>query len=218
MDLTLQTTTLPMDDVIQLSTRIAQALRKVKGIQSVFRIRPEDCQEILTLEEEAEKRSLIGLGKVVNSGVRKVLQFDSVFVALTNMEFKWGHCSSLILKKGDQLVGEDVYDEALLAKLSEASNIWFMHKNFVIYKDLVSFPQDIMKKICHFELPGMSVDWLSEDTENGLCFDTWCANPSTFCDVHLKENYFGGTKEQGAGTILIGVNTITETRKEENHE
>ena len=207
----------------QLNMQIQEALLKVKGILCVCPIRLADNSEILRLEDEAEKRSLMGMGKVINSGVRKALQFESIYVALTSKDFNWGHCSSLILKKGDKLVGEDLYDEAVLAKLAKSPNAWFLHKNFVIYKDLISFPKDIMQKVCHFEIPGVQVDWLPRDTKNGIRFDVWHASPSTYCDVHLKENYFedflkekcfDGVKEQGFGTILVGVNSIPENIEE----
>lgn len=200
----------------QLNTLIQKTLLKIKGIRCVCPIRSADHSEILRLEDEAEKRSLMGMGKVINSGVRKALQFDSTYVALTSKEFNWGHCSSLILMKGDQLVGEDIYDEVVLEELSKSPNAWFLHKNFVVYKDRVSFPKDIMQKICHFEIPGMSVDWLSKESKKGIRFDVWYSNPSTFCDAHLKENYFDGIKEHGLGTILIGVNTTSDIGKEED--
>jgi hypothetical protein len=207
----------------QLNIKIQQALTKIKGILSVCSVRSADHSEILRLEDEAEKRSLMGMGKVINSGVRTALQFDSIYVALTSKEFNWGHCSSLILKKGDKLVGEDLYDEEVLAKLAKSPNAWFLHKNFVIYKDLISFPKDIMQKVCHFEIPGVQVDWLPNDTKKGIRFDVWHASPSPFCDVYLKESYFedylkdkcfDSPKEQGFGTILIGVNSISETIEE----
>ncbi len=180
-------------------------MKKVKGIQDFCEIHFEDRQKILELEEEAEKRSLMGLGKVINSGVREILQYQSIYLALTNMQFPWGHCATLVLKKGGRLVGEEIYDEAVIAKLKDNKNVWFMHRNFVIYKDLVSFPKDIMQKICHFEIPSLPADWLSKDSESGVCFDIRYGNPSTFCDVYLKKQYFGGTEEKGLGTILIGV-------------
>jgi hypothetical protein len=39
--------------------------------------------------------------------------------------------------------------------------------------------------------------------------------PSTYCDVHLKELCFDSTEEQGLGTILIGINFISDREKEE---
>jgi hypothetical protein len=207
----------------KLDSHIEQTLAKVKGLLRICSIRTEDRQEILHLEDEAEKRSLMGMGKVSNIGVKKALQFDSLYLGLTSLEFNWGQCSSLVLMKGDQLVGEDIYDEETIAKLSTSPNAWFLHKNFVIYKDLISFPKDIMQKICHFEIPGTTVDWIPDDTENGVRFEIWYGYPSTFCDVYLKEHYFeeylkesyfDGSNEKGLGTIVIGVNSISDTGKE----
>jgi hypothetical protein len=205
-----------MDDIKQLDTWIKQTLNKVQGIQAVCSILPEDQLRILALEEEAEKRSLMGLGKVINTGVREVLQFDSIYVALTNLQFSWGHCATLILKKGDRIVGEEIYAETAIAELRKNKNVWFMHKNFVIYKDLVSFPKDIMQKICHFEIPGLTADWLTSDKKNGVRFNVRYGNPSTFCDVHLKKVYFDGAAEKGLGTILIGIKQIFTTGEEDN--
>ncbi len=207
-----------MNDAKQLNSRIQQALSKVKGILNFCPIRKEDRDKILVLEQEAEKRSLMGLGKVINAGIREVLLFDSVYVALTTMEYNWGHCSALVLKKGDKLVGESIYDEALIAKLSQAPNVWFMHRNFVIYKDLVSFPKDIMQKICHFEIPGLPGDQLGISTEDETHTEIRYGIPSTFCDIHLKELYFEGKDEQGLGTLLIGVNTITGNKRRKINE
>jgi hypothetical protein len=209
----------------QLDLQVTQNLRNIKGILLSYSIPKNDCREILTLEDESEKKSLMGMGKVINIGVRKVMHFASVYVALTSLEFNWGQCSSLILKKGDQLVGEDIYDEAVLAELAISPNSWFLHKNFVIYKDRISFPKDIEQKNCHFEIPGTSVDWLSDCTKDDIHFNVWYGNPSRFCDAHLKEKYFSdylkekyfnGINEQGLGTILVGVNTIPEIGKEKD--
>ena len=102
------------------------------------------------IEEDAEKHSLMGLGKVTNTGVREVLTCDLVYVALTNREFEWGS-PSLILKKGEEVVGEEIEGEEAIAKMRKKENVWFMLDDFIIYKDRISFPQDIIKKVCHFE-------------------------------------------------------------------
>ncbi len=122
----------------------------------------------------------------------------------------------MVLKKGEKLVGESLYDEDTIAKLSQAPNVWFMHRNFVIYKDLVSFPKDIMQKICHFEIPGLPGDQLDISTEDDIHTEIRYGIPSTYCDIHLKELYFEGRDEQGLGTLLIGVNTISDILKEED--
>ena len=180
-------------------------LRKVKGLQESCPLRQEDYRPILEKEQEAEERSLMGLGKVINTGVREILNSDFVYVALTTMEFDWGCHATLVLKKDQEVVGEEVRDEAVIAELSEKENVWFLHKNFVVYKDKISFPQDIMKKVCYFEIPCLPADFCFLENDKFQCHSILYANPSALCDLYLKEKYFAGLDQKGLGTILVGV-------------
>ncbi len=187
-------------DALMVST-----LKKVKGIDKASPFAFEDRRKIMEIEQDAEKRSLMGLGKVINVGVRDVLNCDLIYVALNNMDFDWGCQPSLVMKKGQELVGEEVRDKKRLAELSNRKDVWFMHQNFVIYKDKVSFPQDLMKKICHFEIPGLQADWCRVDDEAFEGHAIIYANPSTLGDTFLKKQYFDGNNEKGLGTILVGI-------------
>jgi hypothetical protein len=110
-----------------------------------------------------------------------------------------------VLKKGDEVVGAEVRDEELIAKLSKQKNVWFMHKNFVVYKDKMTFPQDIMQKICYFEIPCLPAEWCLVEDDSFQCNSFIYANPCTPSDIYLKEQYFDGTDEKGCGTILVGI-------------
>jgi len=187
-------------DALMVST-----LEKVKGIVKACPFASEDRRKIMDIEEDAEKRSLMGLGQVINVGVREVLKCDPVYVALNNMNFDWGCHATLVLKKGDEVVGAEVRDEELIARLSKQKNVWFMHKNFVVYKDKMSFPQDIMKKICYFEIPCLPAEWCLVEDDSFQCNSIIYANPCTPSDIYLKEQYFNGTDEKGCGTILVAI-------------
>jgi len=191
-------------DRMKADALMIAALKKVRGIVEVSPLLEKDRQEVLGIEEDAEKRSLMGMGKVVNVGVREVLTCDLIYVALTDMEFEWGSCS-LILRKGDEVVGEEVHDEETIARLSKKENVWFMHKNFVIYKDRIAFPQDIMRKLCHFEIPSLPTEWRVLEGSDFSYGSIIYSNPTTPCDIFLKNSYFEGLDERGLGTILIGV-------------
>ncbi len=184
---------------------MVSALKKVKGIVEASPFSSEDHQEIIDIEQDAENRSLMGLGKVANTGMREVLNCDLVYVALNNMDFDWGCHATLVLIKDDEVVGEEVRDEAVIAGLRNKKNVWFMHKNFVVYKDKISFPQDIMKKICHFEIPWLPAEWCTVENDTFQCHSIIYANPCTPSDVFLKDQYFSGLDERGLGTILVGV-------------
>lgn len=176
------------------------------GIVEAFPVSDADRDKILEIEQDAEDRSLMGLGKVVNSGVRQVVRDELIYVALTDMGFEWGCHSSLILKKGDEVVGREVRDKEEIDALSGRKDVWFMHRNFVVFKDKIAFPGDIMKKICHFEIPGLAGDWCIPEHGKIKCRSAVIANPATPCDVYLKEKYFKGVDKRGLGTVLIGIN------------
>lgn len=180
-------------------------LRKSNGIVEACAFLDQDRPKILEIEEEAEKRGLMGLGKVYNSGIREVLKCDLLYVALTNMDFDWGCGPSLVLKKDQDVVGEEVRDKDAIKRMSKQENVWFMHDNFVIYKDRVSFPQDLLKKTCYFDTPSLPAEWCSVEDERFECHSIVYANPSAPSDLFLKGKYFKTSDEKGIGTIFVGV-------------
>jgi hypothetical protein len=185
---------------------ILEALLNVKGLQDIRPLRETDHPSILEMERKAEEQSLMGLGKVINTGVPDVLNYDLIYVALTNMEFDWGDYATLVLKKGRQIVGTEVRDKKKLEQLSKQDNVWFLHRNFVVFKDKITFPQDIMKKICHFEIPLLPAEFCILDEDQIQCKSVSFANPCVPGDMFLKEQYFDGLDKKGLGTILIGFN------------
>ena len=138
-------------------------------------------------------------------GFREVAKCDWIYVALTDMDFVWSCRSNLVMKKGDDVVGEEVTDKETISRLAGNKNVWFMHKNFVVYKDKVSFPQDVMKKICYFEIPCHPADWCIIGEGELQCHSIVFGSPSTPCDIFLKDQYFHGADVKGSGTVLIGV-------------
>lgn len=189
-----------------LDEMMVTTLGKVKGIVEAHPFSDQNRQKILQIEQDAEEKGLMGLGKVVNTGVREVLNCDLIYVALTDMDFDWGCAPTLILKKGHEVVGEEVRDEAAIERLSNLKNVWFLHKNFVVYKDKINFPDDIMKKTCQFEIPALPAAWCAPEKSSFPPHAIIHANPAIPGDLYLKEQYFSGLDEKGLGTILVGVN------------
>ncbi len=187
------------------NTALFEAVKNSRGIVEVAFFLSEDRKKIVDIEADAEERSLMGLGKVINTGVREVLRCKLIYAALNNMDFAWGPHATLVMKKGREVVGKEVRDEHLIAELSNRKDVWFMHKNFVVYKDKMTFPQDIMRKIVHFEIPPLPAEWCRVEDAELQCRSIIYANPSTPADTFLKEKYFHGLDERGFGTILIGL-------------
>jgi len=185
---------------------ILAAVPARKGVVAVKPFSDSHREQALQLEAEAEEKGLMGFGKVLNVGVRNVLACELIYVALVDMEFDWSPYASLVLKKGDELVGEEIKDKELLAKICRERDTWVMTGDFVVYKDRIAFPHDILKKVCHFEVPGHTMDWVPPDPETlpGV-EEVVFGSPAVPLDLFLKEHYFKGRDEQGLGTIIIGV-------------
>lgn len=177
-------------------------IRSIKGIEDAFILEAEDRFRLLEIETGAEKKAFMGLGLCYNSGIREVLRCPIVILAITTMDFSWGCQSHVVLKKGDDVVGEEVRAPERIEELERQTNVFFLHKNFVIYKDKVDFPRDVVEKKCCFELPPLTTEdcfpSLQECGEYLFCF------PSTPGDVFLKKRYYGERDEWGTGTVLFG--------------
>ncbi|MGB6063823.1 MAG: hypothetical protein WBG50_03380 [Desulfomonilaceae bacterium] len=187
---------MPVDD------QIVVCVRSIKGIDAAFALDAADRFQLLEIEVVAEKKAFMGMGMCYNSGIRDVLRCPVVIVAITTMDFEWGCQSHLLLRKDDEVVGEEIRDLTRIEELEGKSNVFFLHKNFVIYKDKVDFPRDIVEKRCCFELPALTSDeslpGLQEWGDYLFCF------PSTSGDVFLKKRYYGEKDEWGTGTVLFG--------------
>jgi hypothetical protein len=181
---------------------IRDCIGRMKGIRALFVLDAADKFSLLNIEVEAEKKAFMGMGKTYNSGIREVLRCPLVVVAITDMDFEWGCQSHMLLKKDDMIVGEEVRDPDRIAHLRTQPSVFFLHKNFVIYRDRVDFPRDIVEKRCCFELPALTADpcfvGLDEFGEYVFCF------PSTPGDVFLKERFIDSVDERGTGSVLLG--------------
>ncbi|MGA2227747.1 MAG: hypothetical protein ABSH41_25200, partial [Syntrophobacteraceae bacterium] len=103
---------------------VLEALKRVKGIAEAKPFADEDRRKVVDLEHEAEAKSLMGLGKVINAGIREVTKCDWIYVALTDMDFVWSCQSNLVMKKGDDVVGEEVTDKETISRLAGNKNVW----------------------------------------------------------------------------------------------
>lgn len=189
---------------MKVAHKIEDVLKQTRGIEAVFRLQEEDRLHLLDVETAAEKKAFMGLGMCYNSGIRDVLRSPLVFLCITTMDFEWGCQAHMILKKGDEIVGEEVVERSQIEQLKKQKNVWFLHKNFIIYKDRVNFPQDLVENKCCFETPALTPEkplpGLHEVEECLFSF------PSTPGDIFLKQRYYGARDERGTGTVLFGFN------------
>jgi len=184
-------------------SEISSAFEAIKGIDEILVLGDDVRFKLLDIEVEAEKKAFMGMGKTYNSGIREVLACGLVLLGLTNTDFDWGCQSHMVLKKDDQIVGEEIWEPNKIRELEKRADVWFLHQNFVIYKSRVNFPQDIIQKRCCFELPALFLESERVDLPPGL--ECVMCHPSPAGDLYLKQTYWDGRDERGQGTILFGL-------------
>jgi hypothetical protein len=185
--------------------QLIQKLTDRQGIVEVHSLHELDRPKVARIEKEVEATSLMGLGAVVNVGVDRVLEHTRVFVALTDEQFNLGDHPSIVLKKGDQVVGEEIRDQDKIAIMQGQSDVLLLGKFFVVYKNRIRFPQDLVTRICRFELPHAAVDWCCLEDDDAVQREAVVSSVSAQSDIFLKSRYFGGVRGDELGTILIGV-------------
>ncbi len=183
-----------------------RCFRGIPGVDPVFLLDEADRFKLLEIEPGAEKKSFLGLGKAYNSGIREIIACPVVILGFTSKAFSWGCESHILLKKDDRVVGEEIWDPNKIRELESLPDIWFLHRNFVVYKSRVDFPRDVVEQRCCFELPAVlfeqELEGMPPDCECIVCY------PSTRGDVFLKETYLAGKGERGTGTALFGIRNL----------
>jgi hypothetical protein len=185
-----------------MKEEILAGFKNYKGFQDAFLLEDADKMALYDIEIEAEKKAFMGLGKTYNSAIREVLACPVIVLGITTMDLQWSCQTHMRLMKDDEIAGEEVWDPNKIKELEKRADVYFLHKNFVIYKGKVNFPSDVVQKRCYFEYPPLHLDKEIPDFSGKLeciaCF------PSTPGDIYLKNVYYEGADTKGTGTVLLG--------------
>jgi len=90
---------------------IIEFLKSLKGVEDVKLLTESEKQEIMKVEEEAEKCSLMGLMPGVNQGVREAISRTFTLAAITNNEFEWPVKGTVKFVYRGEVIGEEIRDE-----------------------------------------------------------------------------------------------------------
>lgn len=183
---------------------LCASLVRQKGVRAAFPLLDRDRNTLRELEDEAGKNAFMGLGRFVNTGVTAALQRRYLFAALTDPQFDWGCKAALSLTVKGVTAGEEVRDPEEIRRLRGRDDVWFMYESFVVYKNRIDYPRDLMSPDCRFETPALPADWWEWPPEAAAPDRRIVANPSALSDTYLKKCYFGGADTPGLGTILVG--------------
>lgn len=189
---------LPVDDILS-------GLNRLKGVVKTAVLDDALCHRLYHIELAAEKKAFMGMGRVFNSGIREVLASPLVLVCFTNRDYHWGCHSHMVLKKEDEIVGEEVHDPHRIRLLKQRADVWFLHRNFVIYKGRVDFPRDVVEKRCFFEYPAVRPDSEGRMPDT---VDYLVSYPTVPGDLFLKETLYDKRDDHGLGTALYGIRPV----------
>ncbi|MEM3754948.1 MAG: hypothetical protein QXE19_04605 [Candidatus Bathyarchaeia archaeon] len=183
------------NEVIKL---IKEVLLSIPGIIDVRYLDRKHFEEILKLETLVEK-SMIGI-RCFNEGLREVLKRQVVLVIVHLPNLRHPPEPIILWKIGEEIVGEEVWEDEKIEKLKKDPNIIFLGKNFILYKD----------KLAHLRKADSTLVYppirFPELEEIKLIKDVASITVSTPVDIYIKKEMGWDINDPKIGTVLIGFN------------
>jgi len=181
---------------------VEKVLRSMKGIVDVERLNNQGRAEILDLEQKAEQVLMMGLAKTVNRGLRNAIDRDVTYAAIHDPDLRHPPGSTVIWVREDEVIGEEVWDKAIIEELKKREDVLFIGEGFILYTDKIRRMQKTEMTVV---FPGLPVPELQDIDKIG---DIVSATLSAPADLHIKRKLGWSTTDPKIGTILIGFNLV----------
>ena len=185
-----------MSSLVSILSECVRKLRSVEGIREVLPLSHRDRWILLRLEEQAERKVLMGMMPGINLGLRAALEKEYVLAAITDMNFKWPLETTIRIKCGEDVIGEEVRGK----KVEELRD-----KGYVIVGS-VAFRKDALRRLasrreeCILEILPLKLPLLS-DVEGVR--EVVVGSPSPPADEFIKRKS-AITDEKGLGSVVLG--------------
>ncbi len=197
-------------------TDIISHILQIKGAMQVIQLDNEDRNHISTLEDAYEKSQIV---KVVNSGIRSVLQRDTALAVLKDTTFRKPPAPTVLMVeeisekdtirdnrvvldgKPYRVVGTEIFDK----NISFNEEYIFISSGFVLFTERRKNRGHIPS---YFLMPSISFPELEENKRQLGITSIISASPSSPSDDYLRGKYHLPNDNQLA-TILIGFNTAS---------
>jgi len=181
---------------------VEKILRGIKGIVDVERLNDEDCAEILDLERKAEQILMMGLAKTVNRGLRDAIDRGVTYAAIHDPDLRHPPGPTVIWVREDEIIGEEVWDKAIIDGLKKRQDVLFIGEGFVLYADKIRRMQKTEMTVVFQGLPVPELQNIDK-IESVVS-----ATLSAPADLHVKRKLGWSTTDPKIGTILIGFNLV----------
>jgi hypothetical protein len=172
-----------------------EALKNLKGIVAVMRLTDDDKKEAERLEKKADEGVLMGICKGINIGLFEALQKKNVFACVSDETLVWPKESYVLVICGDELVGQDIYDEAKLQELKNQGEI--VAGNLVFYRNKVNLFRE-RREEARVHMLAMQIPELK------AC-GAVVASPAPPVDLFIREKFGLDPQDSRLGSIVVGV-------------
>jgi len=183
------------NEIIKL---VEKVLLSIPGIIDFRYLDKKHFKEILRLETIVEK-SAIGI-RCFNEGLREVLKRQIVLAIAHLPNLRHPPEPIILWKAGEEIVGEEVWEEEKIERLKKDSNVIFLGKNFILYRDKLI---RLRKAESMLVYPPVRFPEL-EKIE--LIKDLVSITVSTPADIYIKKKMGWNVNDPKIGTVLIGFN------------
>ena len=181
---------------------VVRRLRTVEGIIDVWSVQERDKEAILELERNANKNASLTVGvEIVNLAVDLALQREFVLCGKHSSALRHPPGPILLLTADEEIVGEEIWEPSEIARLRSSSNIMFLGKGFVLFKDKADCTRG---KRLRFEYRPQAFPEVEEI--QGVC-DVVSATMSPAADIYVKRMAKWEISDLDTGTVLIGFNS-----------
>jgi hypothetical protein len=180
---------------------VLRSLRECRGVLAMKVLSEGDKEKILDVESKVEEKTVFGMCKSLNKGVRESLQREStVAMVIQTSEFEYPHHPYMSMMCGDQVVGELVNDEERIEEMKKNPTNLFLWRNFVVYIRKLPRDPEERKKMRVVYLPREPTQLRGLQHVRNSVFGT----PSTEGDTLIKSMLCIESKESVLGTCLVG--------------
>lgn len=181
---------------------VVRKLRSIAGIIDVCPVEESDKKIILELEKNANEDAGLAIGiEISNRGATLALQREFVVCINHSPSLRHPPKPILILAADQDILGEEVWEEAKIAKLRSDSNVMFLGNGFVLFKDKMS---RIGERRLRFEYEPEGFPEI--ETIHGVR-DVVSATMSPTADIYVKRKANWPSADSDTGTVLIGFNS-----------
>ncbi len=193
-----------MKDEHKIGQDIDTILQKIPGFEKQIKLDTNDKQKILTLEQEAEKKVVLGAIQAENQGVTNALNRQITYaiayrpILFSTFKDKLDK-SSVIMIAGKEIVGEEISDPKKITELKTRKDVMLLGSSFVLYKDKIRKAKGEPKIVLPERIfPPLQQLANTKDNTSG--------SPSPPVDMFLKSKMNIDPDDPDIGTVIVGLN------------